>query len=313
MKTIDRDTGEGTMVPQWGCCHRARPSLHEAQRSSVSSSNTSEEEHLSTRHVICAHIWLERHMIVHRPKIPSGPAWYSLVLLMRTVDWRAGSVRQHPHGDCWTFWNRVVFMLDSSASTHAHTFTDSSHTLNHWDTHRASVYLMTNLNWSCYSCPMGRPPPLCLPPARSSEHFRLIFCPLPASSVFLFWPSWAKLSLSVHQLGSQSSHQTWPHRIASLCSPLLSSHFLFPPTLLCLSFSSSPLFSSTSSEEDRGLGPAAVSGAAYGLWSDRKPRKVTDRLLELILCSHKTWTVAQSNKYTRWRVHIGRKTGWLCS
>lgn len=195
----------------------------------------------------------------------------------------------------------------------AHTLTDSSHTLNHWDTHRASVYLMSNLNWSCYSCPMGRPPPLCLPPARSSEHFRLIFCPLPASSVFLFWPSWAELSLSVYRLGSQSSHQTWPHRIASLCSLLLSSHFLFPPTLLCLSFSSSPLFSSTSSEEDRGLGPAAVSGAAYGLWSDRKPRKVTDRLLELILCSHKTSTVAQSNKYTRWRVHIGKKTGWLCS
>lgn len=168
MTTID-------MEPQWGCCRRAPPSSHEAQRSSVSSSNTSEEEHLSLSSILSC-----------SADVDSGLTG-----------------RICPHGDCWTFWNGFVLMFDSSASTHAHTFTDSSHTLNHWDTHRASVYLMTNLNWSCYSCLMGRPAPLCLPPARSSEDFRLIFCPFPASSVFLFWPSWAKLSLSVYQLGAR--------------------------------------------------------------------------------------------------------------
>lgn len=86
--------------------------------------------------------------------------------------------------------------------------------------------------------------------------------------------------------------------MASPCSLLLYSQFLLSPPLLCLSFSSVPLFSSTSSEKDRGLGPAAGSAAELRLWSDRKPRKVADRLLELILCSLKKWTVAQSIKHT---------------
>lgn len=110
-----------------------------------------------------------------------------------------------------------------------------------------------------------------------------------------FCIGWAEPTfLIVHLQEIQSSHQTWPPRPIYPCSLLFSAS-------LSPSSSVRPLFFSASSVKDRGLGPAG--DAEWRLWSGRKLRKVADRLLELIICSRKGRTVAQSVKQTVEAVH----------
>lgn len=108
--TIDRDTGEGKMEPQWGCCHSAPPSLLEAERSSVSSSNRwekDEEKHWNSSSFapILSSALTYGHRTLsssHRHKMHSWSAWYPRALLMYsplTPTMLAGGVWHYPHGD----------------------------------------------------------------------------------------------------------------------------------------------------------------------------------------------------------------------
>lgn len=136
---------------------------------------------------------------------------------------------------------KSLMIIYSSTSTHTHivdTFTNSclhTQTQTYW----ASVYLVTNLNWSCYSSPMGPPLVSSLPssllllPPQSSKYFSLIFCPLPTSSVLLFWPTFS-LCLSVGD-PEFSSNMTPQHGLS--LSSLAFFSLLFSsvcPSLACL-------------------------------------------------------------------------------
>lgn len=213
-------------------------------------------------------------------------------------------MHQHIH----SLWLFRLFI--SHAHNHRHTHTSTSA--------QRSLYLVTNLNCSCCARPMGSPSCLISPllhrfPFHSLLNiYALSFCPLPTSTVFLFWLSWADLSYCVSVGEPEFSSNTTSQRGLSLFfpSPVLLSFLFSSP----LSFSSTPLFSSTSSKKDRGLGPAAAGAAEWRLWSDRKPRKVADRLLELIHSSRNTWTVTQSIKHIQWKaVHYKENFSVLLS
>lgn len=167
-----------------------------------------------------------------------------------------------------------------------------------------AFYLLTNLNWSCFACPMrfpfSLPPPPLLPTPplhESSDRFHPVFCPLPASFAFLYRMSWADLSHCASAGDPEFSSNVTSQAHLSLFSSFFQPHFLLPPLYVLLQ----PLFFSALSVKDWGLGPAG--DAEWRLWSGRKLRKVADRLLELIICSLKGRTVAQSVKQTVAIVH----------
>lgn len=103
--TIERDTGEGKMEPQWGCCHSAPPPLHEAERSSVSSSNRWGEALivfiLCTHSIICITYSTGIVLYHHPTNIKCWSAWYPLCLLTygRLTASMLLCVWHYPHGD----------------------------------------------------------------------------------------------------------------------------------------------------------------------------------------------------------------------
>lgn len=102
-----------------------------------------------------------------------------------------------------------------------------------------ALYLLTNLNWSCFACPMRSPFSLNPPPFLFLFLLLLLFIGLQIVSTqsFVlclppsrFYIGWAELTLlTVYLQEIQSSHQTWPPSVAYPCSRHLQSHFFLSP------------------------------------------------------------------------------------
>ena len=156
--------------------------------------------------------------------------------------------------DTWIF---------SSTTTHTHTHThtvrtwsDSSHTLAHTERCRTTNTHAEHLcncqpiligpaipvqGSNLLSYPSTPPPPPPSPPP-SSKHFWLLFCPLPTSSVFLFWLQLSRpfsLCLSAgdpefpSNMTSQRGLSVSPSRSTLTFFPLLLSSVRPSPACLC--------------------------------------------------------------------------------